>query len=122
MMQASMSRESISTSATVPVGSGALMSEHRQRVSTPLNLIEIERSTVVDAVRLDDGQEFAASEADAVFAVGEMRELCPRCQIVHLKLILRQKRVRQSHLFCDACEKCFDARYLDGTPALDIEY
>jgi hypothetical protein len=117
MMQASVSRESISTA---PVASGALLNEHRQRVSTPLNLIEIDRATVVDAVRLDDGS--AASESDAVFAVGEMRELCPRCQIVHLKLILRQKRVHQSHLFCDGCEKCFDARYLDGTPALDIEY
>jgi transcription elongation factor Elf1 len=56
-----------------------------------------------------------------VYSVGAMRELCPRCRTNHLKLVLRQKHVSQSHLFCEVCDQCFDARYLDGTSALAID-
>ena len=104
-------------SASHQRSTAALQGEHRNRASTPLNLFEIERASVVDAIRQDE-----IAEPDGVYAVGAMRELCPHCQTSHLKLVLRQKRVRRSHLFCDACSRCFDARYLDGTPALEMEY
>ena len=86
--------------------------EHRNLASTPLALVEIERARVVDMVREETG------DPDGVYSVGAMRELCPHCRTNHLKLVLRQKRVSQSHLFCEVCDKCFDARYLDGTSAL----
>ena len=86
--------------------------EHRNLVSTPLKLIEIERSLVVDTIIGE------SVEPDGVYAIGAMREVCPNCRTNHLKLVLRQKHVSQPHLFCDVCDKCFDARYLDGTSAL----
>ncbi len=102
-------------SATQESAASAARNEHRHTSSTPLNLIEIERMTVVDMVReMHD-------DADGVYSAGAMRELCPHCRTNHLKLILRQKRVRQSHLFCEVCVRCFDARYLDGASALDID-
>lgn len=51
---------------------------------------------------------------------GNVREICPKCQQGHLKLVLRQTSVRMAHLFCADCESCFDARYADGAPALTI--
>lgn len=51
---------------------------------------------------------------------GNVREVCPKCQQRHLKLVLRQTSVRMAHLFCADCESCFDARYPDGAPALTI--
>ena len=51
---------------------------------------------------------------------GNVREICPKCQQGHLKLVLRQTAVRMAHLFCADCESCFDARYADGAPALTI--
>ncbi|HEY8027673.1 MAG TPA: hypothetical protein VIF60_24245 [Burkholderiaceae bacterium] len=90
---------------------------HRSTVTTPLRLLEVERASVVDAISPDSG---AGSQYDTVFAMGTMRELCPHCNSTHLQLILRQKRVRHAHLFCDHCERCYDARYLDGAPALEM--
>jgi hypothetical protein len=49
---------------------------------------------------------------------GNLRELCPKCNRHHLKLVLRQERVRVAHLFCAECESCFDAHYANGAPAL----
>jgi hypothetical protein len=51
---------------------------------------------------------------------GSVREICPKCQYTHLKLVLRQNSVRMAHLFCADCESCFDAHYTNGTPALTI--
>lgn len=102
-------------SATQETAQSAARNEHRHASSTPLNLIEIERVTVVDSVR------DMHHEDDGVYSVGAMRELCPHCRTNHLKLVLRQKRVRQSHLFCEVCVRCFDARYLDGTSALEMD-
>jgi len=102
-------------SATQETAQSAARNEHRHASSTPLNLIEIERMTVVDSVR--DMHD----ENDGVYSAGAMRELCPHCRTNHLKLVLRQKRVRQSHLFCEVCVRCFDARYLDGTSALEMD-
>jgi hypothetical protein len=51
---------------------------------------------------------------------GNVREVCPKCQQSHLKLVLRQATVRIAHLFCADCESCFDAHYPNGAPALSI--
>jgi len=51
---------------------------------------------------------------------GSVREVCPKCQQTHLKLVLRQGSVRMAHLFCADCASCFDAHYADGAPALTI--
>jgi hypothetical protein len=99
-------------SATQKTAQTASRNDHRSYASTPLNLIEIERVTVVDAIRE------SYDEVDGVYSAGAMRELCPHCRTNHLKLVLRQKHVRQSHLFCEVCDKCFDAFYLDGSSAL----
>jgi hypothetical protein len=50
---------------------------------------------------------------------GSVREVCPKCK-QHLKLVLRQARVRIAHLLCPGCESCFDAHYQNGAPALTI--
>jgi hypothetical protein len=107
MMQAAMTNTNLST----PSNRG----EHRNKNTGSFSLVEVDRSNVVDSIRLDDGYE-----PDGVFATGEMRELCPYCKATHLKLVLRQKRVRHAHLFCDYCEKCFDARNPDGSSALEF--
>lgn len=91
-------------------------SDHRHANMGTFTLVEIDRANVVDSIRLDDDYE-----ADGVFAMGEMRELCPHCKANHLKLVLRQKHVRHAHLFCANCEKCFDARNPDGTSALELD-
>ena len=51
---------------------------------------------------------------------GTVREICPKCQQTHLKLVLRQNSVRIAHLFCADCTSCFDAHYENGKPALTI--
>ena len=51
---------------------------------------------------------------------GTVRETCPHCPQEHLKLVLRQRRVRMAHLFCATCQACFDAHYPNGAPALSI--
>jgi uncharacterized protein YbaR (Trm112 family) len=48
-----------------------------------------------------------------------VREVCPKCQ-QHLKLVLRQARVRIAHLLCSGCDSCYDAHYANGSPALTI--
>ena len=55
-----------------------------------------------------------------VLTFGSVREICPKCQSGHLKLVLRQSSVRVAHLFCADCASCFDAHYADGAPALTI--
>lgn len=51
---------------------------------------------------------------------GTVRETCPGCRTSHLKLVLRQRRVRIAHLFCSQCLGCFDAHYTNGASALTI--
>ena len=51
---------------------------------------------------------------------GSVRETCPKCEIAHLNLILRQRNVRTAHLFCAECQSCFDAHYASGASALTI--
>jgi hypothetical protein len=99
-----------------PDSSINLRSDHRYKNTDPFTLIEIDRSSVVDSIRLDDGYV-----PDSVYANGLMRELCPQCKTNHLKLVLRQQRVRHAHLYCECCDKCFDARYPDGSSALVLD-
>jgi hypothetical protein len=78
-----------------------------------LVLSELNPRTVVD--RLDSD-----STPLNLLTFGSVREVCPKCQQTHLKLVLRQGSVRMAHLFCADCQSCFDAHYTDGAPALTI--
>ena len=78
-----------------------------------LILTELNPHAVVDAVD-DDTAPLN------LLTFGSVREMCPKCQHTHLKLVLRQGSVRMAHLFCADCASCFDARYADGAPALTI--
>ena len=78
-----------------------------------LVLCELNPLVVVDHL---DGEEVPLT----LLTFGNVREICPKCQRTHLKLVLRQTSVRMAHLFCAECEACFDARYPDGAPALTI--
>ncbi|MES2152421.1 MAG: hypothetical protein V4508_21800 [Pseudomonadota bacterium] len=86
---------------------------HRQPLEGELVLSELDPDQVVDHL---DG-DFAPIDM-ATF--GTVREVCPKCQHAHLRLVLRQATVRTAHLFCDNCARCFDAHYPDGAPALTI--
>lgn len=89
--------------------------DNRNKSGGDFRLVEIDRSNVVDTIAMEE--DF---ESDGVFAIGAMRENCPYCKVSHLRLVLRQKRVRHAHLFCSLCEKCFDMRNPDGTSALEL--
>ncbi|MDY0974875.1 hypothetical protein SOM61_07865 [Massilia sp. CFBP9012] len=85
----------------------------RQHEDGDLVLSELNPRVVVD--RLDSD-----STPLNLLTFGSVREVCPKCQQTHLKLVLRQGSVRMAHLFCADCESCFDAHYADGAPALTI--
>jgi hypothetical protein len=90
------------------------MSSRRQRDDADeLVLRELNPLVVVDHM---DGERTTLT----LLTFGSVREICPKCQRTHLKLVLRQTSVRLAHLFCADCESCFDARYPDGAPALTI--
>lgn len=78
-----------------------------------LVLCELNPLVVVDRL---DGEDLPLT----LLTFGSVREVCPKCQHTHLKLVLRQTSVRMAHLLCAECESCFDARYPDGAPALTI--
>lgn len=78
-----------------------------------LVLSELPREAVLDHTG-DDGEPLN------LVTFGNVREACPKCHRHHLKLVLRQGRVRVAHLFCADCESCFDAHYANGAPALAI--
>jgi len=78
-----------------------------------LVLSELNPLAVID--QLDDD-----STPLNLLTFGSVREVCPKCQQTHLKLVLRQDSVRIAHLFCAGCESCFDAHYANGAPALTI--
>lgn len=90
--------------------------EHSRRQHEDIDglvLCELNPLVVVDHL---DGEEIPLT----LLTFGNVREVCPKCQHTHLKLVLRQTSVRMAHLFCAECESCFDARYPDGAPALTI--
>lgn len=92
-----------------------LSPDQRQKYSDLLILFELNPASVVDDCIIEDGHI-----ACGVTTAGEMRETCPECPERHLKLVLRQERVRHSHVYCERCNRCFDARYPDGTSALSM--
>lgn len=85
----------------------------RHHVDDDLVLVELNPQAVID--QADD-----ASMPLDLLTFGNVREICPKCQFTHLKLVLRQTSVRMAHLFCADCESCFDAHYPNGAPALTI--
>lgn len=95
-------------------------SVERQRIDNRHNdadflvLIPLDPSTIVDCEAVAEG---CLVEGPIVMA-GAIRETCPVCKTVHLKLVLRQMHVKQAHVFCEQCTRCFDARYPDGSSAL----
>ena len=78
-----------------------------------LVLSELDPDAVID--HLD-----SPSEPVELITFGTVRETCPRCEGGHLKLVLRQRRVRVAHLFCEQCLGCYNAYYKNGMAALDI--
>jgi hypothetical protein len=47
-----------------------------------------------------------------------MRETCPHCPGMALKLVLRRDHVIRPHLFCPQCTRCYDAIDANGVSAL----
>ncbi len=85
----------------------------RRHLDGNLVLSELHPLAVID--HLDDD-----SVPLNLLTFGSVREICPKCQQTHLKLVLRQNSVRVAHLFCAECQSCFDAHYTNGAPALTI--
>lgn len=98
-----------------------VLSEHEQAAprrrhgsDEALVLSELDPDAVIDHLEPPD----AAIE---LITFGTVRETCPKCaRAPHLKLVLRQRRVRLAHLFCSDCLSCFDAHYTNGKSALTI--
>lgn len=88
-------------------------SRRRSNGADHLILRELNPHVVIDHAE-------AGQAALTLMTFGSVRECCPKCQQGSLKLVLRQSSVRMAHLFCAECESCFDARYVDGEPALTI--
>ncbi|HZX26694.1 MAG TPA: hypothetical protein VFF16_06480 [Telluria sp.] len=84
-----------------------------RRAEDCLVLSEMDREHVFDLGGQVDGRL-------DLLSFGQVRETCPKCKTVHLKLILRQQTVRAEHLFCAQCGSCFDAHYTNGACALTI--
>lgn len=85
---------------------------HSHGLDEHLILTELDPDRVIDHLEPVDKVE--------LITFGTVRETCPKCQRAHLKLVLRQRRVRLAHLFCGDCKSCFDAHYVNGAPALTI--
>lgn len=85
---------------------------HQHGTDEQLILSELDVEKVIDQSEAGDKVE--------LITFGTVRETCPKCEEAHLKLVLRQRRVRIAHLFCSGCCSCFDAHYVSGAPALTI--
>jgi ribosomal protein S27AE len=77
------------------------------------NLVELAPQLVVAGKMVANG-----FQADDVTPVGDMRETCPNCTGLPLKLVLRRDHVIRPHLFCPQCTRCFDAIDAQGNSAL----
>ena len=97
----------------VPAASTAPDTSRRHHEDGDLVLSELSPHAVVDRVDSD-------TTPLNLLTFGSVREVCPKCQQTHLKLVLRQGSVRMAHLFCADCQSCFDAHYADGESALTI--
>lgn len=78
-----------------------------------LILSELDPDKVIDHLEPEE-------PAIDLITFGTTRETCPKCRQSHLKLVLRQRRVRLAHLFCSDCLSCFDAHYTNGACALTV--
>ncbi len=87
--------------------------KRRHAPAEGLVLTELPAEAVVD--HLDDDVTPLS-----LITFGSVREICPKCQQTHLKLVLRQRCVRVAHLFCADCHGCYDAHYPNGDSALTI--
>ena len=85
---------------------------HQHGLDEHLVLTELAPDAVIDHLEPVDQVE--------LITFGTVRETCPKCEQAHLKLVLRQRRVRVAHLFCASCLCCFDAHYANGASALTI--
>ncbi|MEJ7806629.1 MAG: hypothetical protein WKG03_12020 [Telluria sp.] len=85
---------------------------HPHGLDEQLVLSELDPESVLDHLEPDDKIE--------LITFGTVRETCPQCPQTHLKLVLRQRRVRVAHLFCASCLCCYDAHYVNGASALSI--
>lgn len=85
----------------------------RHESDEQLILSELDPDAVIDHLEPPDS-------AIELITFGTVRETCPKCVRTHLKLVLRQRRVRLAHLFCSDCLGCFDAHYTNGKSALTI--
>jgi ribosomal protein S27AE len=74
----------------------------------------------VDPASVIDQAEAGNKEALQLLSFGAMREACPKCTDVHLRLVLRQAKVHAEHLLCPQCGACFDAHFADGRSAFSI--
>lgn len=86
---------------------------NRHSMQERLLLSPLDPDTVID--QLD-----SSGAPVELITFGTVRETCPECSTCHLKLVLRQRRVRVAHLFCSQCMGCFDAHYANGACALTI--
>jgi hypothetical protein len=98
---------------TVPSEVTHTSPKRRQQTAETLILSELPPESVVD--HLDDD-----CVAKTLITFGNVRETCPKCSKIHLRLVLRQNCVRLAHLFCAECHSCFDAHYPNGESALTI--
>jgi hypothetical protein len=85
---------------------------HPHGFDEQLILSELDPERVIDHLEPADKVE--------LITFGTLRETCPKCEQAHLKLVLRQRRVRLAHVFCTSCQSCYDAHYVNGAPALTI--
>jgi hypothetical protein len=88
--------------------------ERRVKDETSFSLVQVDPREVVRGVRAAAGLL-----VKNVATVGKMREMCPHCN-TPLQLVLRYKDVIRTHLYCEECTRCFDARYPDGNSALTL--
>lgn len=89
--------------------------EQRHEMPPLLTLVELAPALVADGAWLHE----CYVTGDITFS-GQMREVCPDCEGVHLQLVLRQEFVKRAHMFCPKCTRVFDARYPDGSEALSL--
>jgi hypothetical protein len=97
-----------------PASGRRLNPDRRVKDDTGLSLVQVDPRLVVRGVRAA-----AALIVQNTATVGKMRETCPHCH-APLQLVLRYKDVIRSHLYCEECTRCFDARYPDGSSALTL--
>lgn len=100
--------------SSVLANSRRLNPDRREKTPTGLSLVQVDPRLVVRGVRAAAGLVVKDVEP-----VGKVREMCPHCD-TPLQLVLRDKDVIRSHLYCSECTRCFDARYPDGRSALTL--